>query len=101
MSERRTVQSNNLFWRVLLEAVVRPINRRIFRPLAEWSQREATIAQLSALDDALLADIGLSRGQIPQAVDDMMRHGGGTASGPAAYRTIPPPEPLTVLRRAA
>jgi uncharacterized protein YjiS (DUF1127 family) len=42
---------------------------RLFRSLAEryddWRQREQAYRELSALDDRSLADIGLSRAEIP------------------------------------
>jgi uncharacterized protein YjiS (DUF1127 family) len=37
-----------------------------------WLRRRAT-AELERLDDRLLADIGISRGQIPQVVDGLCR----------------------------
>ena len=42
---------------------------RAFRALPEWARRRRTIAELNALTDRELADIGLTRGEIAQAVD--------------------------------
>lgn len=39
-----------------------------FRGLAERARRRRTIAELNALSDRELADIGLTRGEIHQAV---------------------------------
>ncbi|MGQ0663339.1 MAG: DUF1127 domain-containing protein [Pseudomonadota bacterium] len=39
---------------------------RLFGAIKAWSNRKATIAELEALDDRLLADIGLTRGTIAQ-----------------------------------
>lgn len=41
--------------------------------LRQSRRRRAAIAQLAALDDRLLADIGLTRDAIPAAVDAMVR----------------------------
>jgi uncharacterized protein YjiS (DUF1127 family) len=46
--------------------------RPIFALSRCWSRRKA-IAELQRLDDRLLADIGISRGQIPQVVDGLGR----------------------------
>ena len=35
-----------------------------FRALSEWSQRRRTMAELNALSDRELADIGITRGDI-------------------------------------
>jgi uncharacterized protein YjiS (DUF1127 family) len=42
--------------------------RDLFRRLFGWMSRRAAIAQLRALDDRMLKDIGLSRGEIEAAV---------------------------------
>jgi uncharacterized protein YjiS (DUF1127 family) len=42
--------------------------RDLFRRLFGWMRRRAAIAQLQALDDRMLKDIGLSRGEIETAV---------------------------------
>lgn len=53
-----------------------------------WSQvrrltrRRAAIAELSALDDRMLADIGLSRSQIRSAVDSAAGFGPELVAGP-------------------
>lgn len=38
-------------------------------------QRRVTINELARLSDRQLDDIGIQRGLIPKAVDDMLRHG--------------------------
>lgn len=51
-----------------------PIRRRL--------QRRATIRQLEALDDRILADIGLLRREIPAALDRYAAHGRSVATAP-------------------
>lgn len=46
-------------------------------------QRRTAIRELDALDDRLLADIGLVRGDIPQVVDEMLPATGTSAGSPA------------------
>ena len=43
----------------------RAIVRAVLRPLATWRARQLALAELEALDDHMLADIGISRGEIP------------------------------------
>jgi uncharacterized protein YjiS (DUF1127 family) len=43
------------------------------RRLVAWQRRRRLIAELSALDDVLLADIGMYRGDILPTVDELMR----------------------------
>jgi len=45
-----------------------------FTGLLTWYERRAAIAELRALPDHLLADIGLDRAGIPSAVDGMMKN---------------------------
>jgi len=49
--------------------------------LAAWRKRQRAIRQLEALDDRMLADIGLGRAQIRPLVDDLLEAG---AAGPSA-----------------
>jgi len=42
---------------------------RLLEPIARRSQRQRALAELAAMDDRLLADIGLQRSDIPLAVD--------------------------------
>lgn len=50
-----------------------------FRSVVRWSarqrQRRQAIAQLGSLDDRLLSDIGIARGEIVALVDDALRRG--------------------------
>lgn len=41
--------------------------------VAEWRRREIARAELEALDDRTLADIGLSRADIPLAISGRLR----------------------------
>ena len=46
----------------------------LFRRLFGWIRRRSAAAQLHALDDRMLKDIGLNRGDIEQAVHGPERH---------------------------
>jgi uncharacterized protein YjiS (DUF1127 family) len=63
--------------------------RHIMQPLARRSERRQAIAQLSALDPRLLADIGLRRSDIELAVDGLLADPRVTrrAQGPGAVVT--------------
>lgn len=60
----------------------RLLRRSVLEPYARWRQRRIAVAQLEALDDHLLADIGLTRGQITAAVDDMIPRPATTVTRP-------------------
>jgi uncharacterized protein YjiS (DUF1127 family) len=59
-------------FRQTLSGLAAWLQRRIVQPLARRSERRQAIAQLTALDARLLADIGLRRGDIELAVDGML-----------------------------
>ncbi len=42
---------------------------RVWVPLARWRRRQSAIRVLMELSDRQLSDIGLTRGEIPEAVD--------------------------------
>lgn len=52
--------------------LVRVVRRSIVEPYARRRRRRIAIAHLEAMDDRLLADIGLSRSDIELAVDGML-----------------------------
>jgi len=60
------------------------------RSLAAWSERHAALRELNALDDRMLKDIGITRGDIPAVVAGM------TAAGHAENT-----DPLEAVRRWA
>jgi uncharacterized protein YjiS (DUF1127 family) len=41
------------------------LDRHIVRPLADWQDRRSAADELMGLDDHMLADIGIRRGDIP------------------------------------
>jgi uncharacterized protein YjiS (DUF1127 family) len=55
--------------------------RRPLAKLVAWRKRRRAIRDLYALDDRMLADIGLSRAQIRPLVEDLLDAG---AAGPSA-----------------
>lgn len=59
----------------LFRAALRPV-ARLARGIAQARRRGAAIRQLSALDDHLLGDIGITRGQIPAVVDGLQARTG-------------------------
>jgi len=64
--------------------LARLFRRFILEPHARRRRRRIAIAQLRSLDDHLLADIGLTRGQIELAVDRMLPRRGKTCPRPIA-----------------
>ena len=60
------------------------ITRSGLAGLIRWHRRRRAMAALEALDGRMLGDIGVSRGQIPFAVDH--GRGDGAAPGGAAAR---------------
>ncbi len=55
--------------------------RRAIEGLRHWRRRRRAIAELGTLDDHMLKDIGISRGQIRDVVDTQLRlqAGAGTS----------------------
>ena len=49
----------------MLIALVRGLWQSLSESYKEWRNRQRAYAELSALDDRSLADIGISRGEIP------------------------------------
>lgn len=68
----------------VLKAATRGARRMIVEPIARWERRRAAIAALSALDDALLEDIGISRNDIGRAVDGEIVARSAPAGAPPA-----------------
>ncbi|WP_347309667.1 DUF1127 domain-containing protein [Defluviimonas sp. SAOS-178_SWC] len=54
-------------------------SRLLSAPVTYWQRRKA-IAALHQLSDAMLADLGISRGLIPDIVDDLIASGLTAAS---------------------
>jgi uncharacterized protein YjiS (DUF1127 family) len=72
----------------------------ILEPYARRRRRRIAIAQLRTLDDRVLADIGVTRGQIELAVDGMLARRDQPPSRPAG-RPSPAEEGRHELPRAA
>jgi uncharacterized protein YjiS (DUF1127 family) len=80
--------------------LARLVRHFIVEPYARGRRRRIAIAQLEAMDDRLLADIGLTRGQIELAVDGKIARRGDTLSQPAG-RSLPAEEGRHELPLAA
>jgi uncharacterized protein YjiS (DUF1127 family) len=76
------------------------VRRFIVEPYARRRRRRIAIAELSRLDDHLLADIGLTRGQIELAVDGPLAQRAQTAARPAEA-FVPAEQERYELPRAA
>ena len=73
-------------WRATRRSVVgatRLLRGYLLAPLARRSQRRQALAALAAMDDRLLADIGLQRGDIELAVDGRLADPRVTPRAPA------------------
>jgi uncharacterized protein YjiS (DUF1127 family) len=68
------------------------VRRQLWEPLAGRSERRRAIGQLAELDDRLLADIGLRRGDIALAVDGLLADPRVTRRVPARALTERLPE---------
>lgn len=76
--------------------LARLVRRSILERLARRRRRRIAIAQLKAMDDRLLADIGVARGEIERAVDGMLslRRAGRPAERQAPAEESRPELPL-------
>jgi uncharacterized protein YjiS (DUF1127 family) len=83
-------------WRSL----TRLLRRYVLEPYARRRRRRLAIAQLRALDDRLLADLGVMRGQIELAVDGLLVSRGEGWSRPGG-RSLPIEKPRHELPLAA
>ncbi len=63
---------NAIFRRLSVARLADMIRKTIREPYVHWRRRNIAIAQLEALDNRILRDIGLERGQIASAVDGML-----------------------------
>jgi len=70
-----------------LAAASRLLRRYLREPIARRSQRRHALSALAALDDRLLADIGLRRGDIELAVDGRLADPRLPPARPAAATT--------------
>lgn len=82
----------------ILRGAARVANWALIQPIARWNKRRATIATLSKLDDRILADIGIERGEIEQVANWQLRHLG---SSPTVEPIPPPVRPVNAVWRTA
>src|SRR5690606_37644142 len=69
------------------ERLARLIRRHVLEPYARWRRRRIAIDHLRAMDDRLLADIGVPRGQIELAVDGKLPTRGEILARPHEQRS--------------
>lgn len=82
------------------------VRRSLIEPVVRWQRQRATIKALSALDDRMLADIGITRSEIEQLSRGRLpRHLEPVAVLPAARPVVEPvavqPAPCPEMKRAA
>lgn len=77
------------------------VNRTAIEPFVRRRKRRAAIAALSALDDAILEDIGIARYEIAGVVDGWVVPGGRTVRTPPASKALPARHPAPRMREAA
>jgi uncharacterized protein YjiS (DUF1127 family) len=88
------IDGGSYFARDTVVASLRFVCGLLMEPLRRWRRRRAAIRDLGALDDRLLADIGLIRGEIGAAVDDL-QEGDGLVRQPPARQPCVAPSALT------
>lgn len=81
MAEAMRAGSRALSWALASTAAL--LQRAIWEPLARRAERKRAIGRLAELDDRLLADIGLRRGDIELAVDGLLADPRVTRRAPA------------------
>ena len=70
------------------------------RKLAAWSTRRDAYRRLTALDDRMLADIGLNRAEIPAVVKAMSRTPAGSVEGSFESEVVLPLKQWNLWRDA-
>ena len=81
------------------EWVVVALAKHLGRKLAAWSSRRDAYRRLTALDDRMLADIGLSRAEIPAVVKAMRYAPAGSVEGSFESESRPAAEAVEPLAR--
>jgi uncharacterized protein YjiS (DUF1127 family) len=71
--------------------------RALIGPIIRWERRRATLRALSALDDRMLADIGIQRNEIDQIVLGRLPRRADYSRAPSPPR----PAPAGEMRKAA
>lgn len=67
--------------------------------VADWRRRQRAAAELSALDDRSLADIGIHRSEIPAIIAGMHKAAGAAKKPAAASSGLRPVSPLDFIPR--
>lgn len=82
------------------EWVVVALAKYLGRKLAAWSSRRDAYRRLTALDDRMLADIGLSRAEIPAVVKAMQYAPAGSVEGSFESEVVLPLKQWNLWRDA-
>ena len=72
-AKTRRAAAARRFARAIVTDIGGAVPLRAFEGLRRWHKRRKAIAELSALDDRMLKDIGVSRGAIRELVDAQLR----------------------------
>ena len=91
LQARAMAQALGAGWRALgrgLSGLAALMWRRLLEPLARRLERRRAIGRLAELDDRLLADIGLRRGDIALAVDGLLADARLTRRTPVATEQL-------------
>jgi uncharacterized protein YjiS (DUF1127 family) len=91
LQARAAAEALGAGWRALgrgLSGVAALMRRQLLEPFARRSERRRAVGQLGALDDRLLADIGLRRSDIALAVDGLLADPRVTRRTPAVTERL-------------
>ena len=100
MSIARESRNDGVLRRGVLSSI-RFVKRIVIEPMVRWNRRRTTIQVLSSLNDAMLADIGVSRHEIAQLAHGRMPRRGAVSALSVVDPARRSPEPAPEMRRAA
>jgi uncharacterized protein YjiS (DUF1127 family) len=72
----------------LMAAAAGFVRHRVVEPIKRWHERRQMQTALMALDDHMLADIGINRWEIPGVVSDAVREAAKAGASPVTARDV-------------